>query len=754
MGRISLGQPRPVRDPSQLTAHKPEETPLQYAVTKMAGLIAQPHHDGAGTAGTVNPKSLWDYVRASLGMSHVKASIDPGLRPYLDQLSRNERTDGPQPPITLDSFKLLYVLYLADQKPGPADRFTRETFMDWLNGQLAPQTVRDDLIPQDYLNSVKTEQVHGKFTFEYDRNAENSVDVPTMRPSVPGDDLQGADLQERYPPGANLQGVNLQDLRGVDLRGFSLGGAKLDFDKLQGAKLDVTPELAVSIVFSRDADLTGTGLFMSTEGGGSCQQYVKKRMSTWKEAVFDLLFDHRNNNGRGALKNIAALDESCRDTKRALMHAMVGGLDGARAMQAGAVGRLVPSLGDVLFDDPEYLKGHDAFSAWLCGKLLGDGSRLLDTELSDAALEALGRHATGRLTEKGFEAIKDQSVAVYQVLYAMRARAAAPGTSAEVREKWTAQSEALHEQYRETLAGAHASLMGENGVYQNEREVLADDDAFPLISGDGRSCVIMTDERYRQLVLGDRSRISVDGTMAWADLRCVAEENGKFPASANDLNAGATRGTASVLEKFPLLAAARRRETAAAERARMLALAGLPAPLLDRFKAALQRRFTNGPGEKMTGDADQLALGAIFATKLENRDGQDVHLAPAHFAALREQWQGDSQEVFAFRLLCMAALYTNYASSHVFGTEFESPNALRAYAEALLRKTHELDPGLLPNAQFGDWVNRLKGKDDAFTCTSVLYGKQSEHLNAILGQEEDSGPLHAVRDEMIPLEWR
>jgi hypothetical protein len=67
----------------------------------------------------------------------------------------------------------------------------------------------------------------------------------------------------------------------------------------------------------------------------------------------------------------------------------------------------------------------------------------------------------------------------------------------------------------------------------------------------------------------------------------------------------------------------------------------------------------------------------------------------------------------------MGALYTNYASSHVFGTELESPNALRAYAEALLRTAHEEDPGQLPDNKLVDWVNRVRGEDNAFTCTSV-----------------------------------
>ena len=210
--------------------------------------------------------------------------------------------------------------------------------------------------------------------------------------------------------------------------------------------------------------------------------------------------------------------------------------------------------------------------------------------------------------------------------------------------------------------------------------------------------------------------------------------------------------TVSVIDQFPLLRAARRHENAGETQGRMLALAGLTGALLERFKAALQRRYTHDPREKMTGAADQIALGKIFKTRIGDRGWQGVHLAPEHFAALKAQWRGDSPKAFAFRLLCMAALYTYYASSRVFGTEDDSPNALRTYAEALLRKVHELDPGLLPDNPFANWVNRLKGK--AFSCTSVLYGMQSTYLNTFLSQQAGNRPLHQVRDDVIPLAWR
>jgi hypothetical protein len=225
--------------------------------------------------------------------------------------------------------------------------------------------------------------------------------------------------------------------------------------------------VAVDIVFSRP-DLTGTRLVMAPEEAASqCQQHVVQRMANWREAQFDLYLNHRNNQGRGVLKTIAGLDDGCRDTRRVLMRAMVGELDRVRttsefASEVAAVEALIPSLGDVLFDDPEYLRGHDAFSAWLCAGLLGDGSTPLDPTLGDAALEALGGHAARQLAAEGIEAITKQGVAIYQVLYAMRERAAS-AASPEAGEKWTAQSRTLDEQYCRALGEALPTLMGTNG---------------------------------------------------------------------------------------------------------------------------------------------------------------------------------------------------------------------------------------------------------------------------------------------------
>jgi hypothetical protein len=815
--RHSLEQPRRGRDLSRLTVHKPGESPLQYAMGTLAGLIAPPGH---GTDGErrVNEASLKDHVRAILGMQHEASLIDPALAPYLDELSKNESTMWARP-VTRSSFTLLCILYAADQEPGlqGCDPLTRGGLIRWLKCQLDPGEVRDDWIPDQYFDTVQFRaQSIQRHQVLYGRDMADWVEVRAMRPfnlksfdwrdsrkwshaenaldlcelyrqrllvgsTGSSDDffnlqfleelgvdlggmklwnvdlyscpvsllttLRGADLCD-----ANLVSANLKNL---DLGDIKLTGALIQRVDLEGARLRVNAEDAVNIILNASST-TGTKLTIDREASEhDISYYVKRQMEEWLDDYrCDLLFNHRNNE-QSVLTRIAGLHDSCGDTKRELMRAVVGLLNDKRGTNPDAIVALIPSLGDVLFQDPEYLEGYEDFAGWLCAGLLGDGAILLDQQLGDTALQALGDHATRLLVKEGRGAVTRYSVAIYQVLYAMRRRAAS-GSSLEVRGEWTRQSEALHKQYCTTLGIALPSLMCEHGVYASERDITADDEVFPLVATDGQTCVMMTDGQYRQLVLDDRSRVPGDENCAWDDLRCVrAGADGMFPKSVGGQDEGGTRGTQStdsVLTGFPLLRSARQRENATAAQGRMLALAGLKGMLLERFTAALQRRDTR---EKMIEVADQFALEQTFATRFADHDGRGTHLAQAHFTELRTQWRHDTQKVFAFRLLCMAALYTNYASSHVFGTEHESPNTLRYYAEALLRKARELDPSLFPDDnEFRDWINRLRGEGAAFTCTSVLYGMESRHMDTILSNEAGSGPLHQVRNEMIPLAWR
>jgi hypothetical protein len=272
--RGSLEEPRLGRNLSRLAAHHQSGvTPLPYAVTKLAELIAPPHRviDGERPAGRpVNEHSLQDYVRAILGMQHDETKIDTDLAPYLDELSKNESTFMAQP-VTRSSFTLLCILYMADQVPRPGEygEFSREAFMNWLDQQLDSGTVREDQIAGRYFGAVLVRKRETECTNRcavlYGRDGANSVDVRSMRPfvlRVNGDDvpLSGADLRGTNMRGAQLSGENLQgaDMRGNDLQGINLQGANLRDAKLEGANL-------------RDANLRDANLIFTSLQGADRQ---------------------------------------------------------------------------------------------------------------------------------------------------------------------------------------------------------------------------------------------------------------------------------------------------------------------------------------------------------------------------------------------------------------------------------------------------------------------------------------------------
>jgi hypothetical protein len=231
--------------------------------------------------------------------------------------------------------------------------------------------------------------------------------------NLTGANLARAYLQHATVARANLQGANLTGahLRYANLTGANLRDANLRDADLTGANLLFEDATLVAKILFSGAKLTGARVSL---------QGLEERVQ-YEAAALNPNFNREG--WRNVLKNIAGLHDDCRDTKRALMRAVVGVLDRARDSEHAAVEALVPSLADVLFEDPEYLTGHDAFSAWLCAGLLGNGSTPLYPMLSDTALKALDVYATRLLEAQGFKAIFQRRDAIFQVLHEVRQRA-------------------------------------------------------------------------------------------------------------------------------------------------------------------------------------------------------------------------------------------------------------------------------------------------------------------------------------------
>lgn len=71
-------------------------------------------------------------------------------------------------------------------------------------------------------------------------------------------------------------------------------------------------------------------------------------------------------------------------------------------------------------------------------------------------------------------------------------------------------------------------------------------------------------------------------------------------------------------------------------------------------------------------------------------------LSPAHYQHILSAYHltDATPQKQAETLFCLSTAFARYSSSAIFGTEHDSPPALRGYAEALMQKARELSPAI------------------------------------------------------------
>jgi len=168
---------------------------------------------------------------------------------------------------------------------------------------------------------------------------------------------------------------------------------------------------------------------------------------------------------------------------------------------------------------------------------------------------------------------------------------------------------------------------------------------------------------------------------------------------------------------------------------------------------------------KLCGAQDQLTLTAIFSPLLVAHPFaietylESVNITDIHYADLMSVYglSTATHVTKAQTLFCLAAVFAKYSSSFIFGGETESPQALRAYAAALMVKAYELDPSIFANGRltaednFTDLMQKMLGGKDAngraiFTCSAVASGEMLRHT-----QQEEG--FNAIAAKIKPPGW-
>jgi|GEM_PF-4094819 len=115
----------------------------------------------------------------------------------------------------------------------------------------------------------------------------------------------------------------------------------------------------------------------------------------------------------------------------------------------------------------------------------------------------------------------------------------------------------------------------------------------------------------------------------------------------------------------------------------------------------------------------------------------------------------------SYYLLVLSAIFTKYSSSALFGSELNSPQAFRIYANALLQAAQEIG-GLeikKPNTNeeceskkidYKDWSHRLTGEPGSFPCTGVLFNND---MRPVLKNLSINSPELGSLFTIIPAAW-
>jgi hypothetical protein len=155
---------------------------------------------------------------------------------------------------------------------------------------------------------------------------------------------------------------------------------------------------------------------------------------------------------------------------------------------------------------------------------------------------------------------------------------------------------------------------------------------------------------------------------------------------------------------------------------------GLPHEYKIHFIKALENRTYS---YDMVGIEQQEKLIEVFQMHIKpphsiGENGIEnitIGISDVHFENLCNAYgvsSSSSKEKASF-CLALAAMFSRYSSSSIFGQHDDSPIALRNYALALLNKANELDDTLIEVKILKDWREKFLGlKNDNSECTAVL----------------------------------
>src|SRR5471030_1661171 len=500
--------------------------------------------------------------------------------------------------------------------------------------------------------------------------------------------LDGANLSEANLRGANLSGANLTgadlfktNLRGADLVGANLGGANLSEANLKGA------------------DLCGANLNRANLSN-ILQEGALLKLPEWNSIILDAYLNHINNPESGSLLTMMdSIDEQYADVKLRMARELMTLLQNTTADTSSVA---LPLM-DIL-SKPPYTDEAD-IAAWLdtvCTTYIDrNNGQVLPWNAG------IFNQSVGLFTRRPALMLSHNAAFIQIVAQGM-----AENSTPAMKEKAAALYETYlqHERIKPYGETAFFGDYGQKPDWENPEAV--NFIILPAVQSGASS-----EPRTVSAML--LSQTSLEGMLsprpdsAWNNVylyrgpdHCLTD--GERPAP-DDLFARA----------FPLFNGPYQHMQNTAKFLLLLKTLNL-GNLETAFVSATWARNSSS---KLVSAADQKTLKDIFAPKLTySPESGRYGLNDAHYEELLSAYglTSASDADKGKTLLCLAALFIKYSSSAVFGTETESPSALRQYAYALMAKAHSLDGNLVDKGTLANWTNSLLGLKGVFTCSAVL----------------------------------
>src|SRR5471030_1478517 len=502
--------------------------------------------------------------------------------------------------------------------------------------------------------------------------------------------LDGANLSEANLRGANLSGANLTgadlfktNLRGADLVGANLGGANLSEANLKGA------------------DLCGANLNRANLSN-ILQEGALLKLPEWNSIILDAYLNHINNPESGSLLTMMdSIDEQYADVKLRMARELMTSLQNTTAGTSSVALPLMDILSKPPYTDDAEI---NLWLGTLCERYLSqyNGQVLPENAgVFNQSVDLFTRRPALMFTHNG---------AFIQII----AQGMAENSTPAMKEK----AAGLYETYlRDGRIKAYSTLEDFGNGEGKPDWRYKDAVNFILLSAQPA--------RVSAMLL---SLASLEGMLSpqvgteWHNVYLYKDGVNLSPAESppsGELFAKA----------FPLFNDPYQHMQNKAKFLLLLKVLNLGS-LETAFVCAAGAKYS---ATKLVSATHQKTLKGIFAPKLTYSPGAGRYgLNDAHYEELLGAYglASASDGEKGKTLLCLAALFTKYSSSAVFGTETESPEVLRQYAYALMAKAHSLDGSLVNAATFANWTNRLLGLNKAFTCSAVLSNLMVEHIRS------------------------